>query len=233
MLGTRAAEAPREVHEEAGKLFAQADEILDALLVIGETSERLSLKGSLYKRKAMVAGDPKERHRLLQQMAGSYGKAYNLDVAKQSADAHYSLANRLAAEIVLAWPLSARRPRSKAARERLSAIESGLQEIRSIAARTKPGRDFWNDTLMGNVLLGTCMARQEISATELDNMLTVYSNAAIRGGSARALRSVIDQIRFFEAMADPGTDASKKGSLVESLETLREGVIAAATATKL
>jgi hypothetical protein len=203
------------------------------LLVIGKTSERLSLKGSLYKRKAMVAADSKERHRLLQRMAGFYGEAYDLGVARQSADAYYSLANRLAAEIVLAWPLSARRARSKAARERLSAIKSGLEEIRSIAARTKPGRDFWNDTLMGNVLLGTCMARQEISATDLDNMLTVYSNAAIRGGSARALRSVTDQIRFFEAMADPGDDASKKGSLVESLETLREGVVAAATATKL
>ena len=77
------------------------------------------------------------------------------------------------------------------------------------------------------------MARQEISARDLNDMLTVYSNAAVRGGSARALRSVTDQIRFFQAMADPGDDASKKGSLVESLETLREGVIAAATATKL
>ena len=233
MLGTRAAEAPREVHDEAEKLFAEAEKILDALLVIGKTSERLSLKGSLYKRKAMVAGDSKERHRLLQQMAGFYGEAYDLGVARQSADAYYSLANRLAAEIVLAWPLSARRPRSKAARERLSAIKSGLEEIRSIAARTKPGSDFWSDTLMGNVLLGTCMARQEISATDLDNMLNVYSNAAIRGGSARALRSVTDHIRFFQAMADPGTDATKKGSLVESLESLREGVTAAATATKL
>jgi hypothetical protein len=77
------------------------------------------------------------------------------------------------------------------------------------------------------------MARQEINAADLDNMLTVYSNAAIRGGSTRALRSVTDQIRFFEVMADPGTDAGKKSSLVESLETLREGVIAAAMATKL
>jgi len=181
--------------------------------VIGETSERLSLKGSFYKRKAMVAGDSKERHRLLQQMARFYGKAYDLDVAKQSADAHYSLANRLAAEIVLAWPLSARRPRSKAARERLSAIESGLEEIRSIAARTKPGRDFWYDTLIGNVLLGTCMARQAISATDLDNMLTVYSNAAIRGGSARALRSVTDQIRFLKRWPIPGPMRAKKARL--------------------
>jgi len=69
-------------------------------------------------------------------MAGFYGEAYDLGVARQSTDAYYSLANRLAAEIVLAWPLSARRPRSKAARERLSAIKSGLEEIRSIAART-------------------------------------------------------------------------------------------------
>src|ERR1700682_4905367 len=158
----------------------------------------------------MVAVDSKERRRVLQQMAHFYNAAYDLGVAAQSDDAYYSLANRLAAEIVLAWPLSARRPRSKAARERLSAIESGLEEIRSIAARTKPGRDFWNDTLMGNVLLGTCMARQEISARDLNDMLIVYSNAAIRGGSARALRSVTDQIRFFQAMADPGDDASKK-----------------------
>jgi len=233
MLGTRAADAPREVHVEAQRLFAEAEKILDALLVLGETSERLSLKGSLYKRKAMVAVDSKERHRALQQMAHFYNAAYDLGVAARSDDAYYSLANRLAAEIVLAWPSSARRPRSKAARERLNAIKDGLEKIRSIAAQTKQGTDFWADTLMGNVLLGTCMARQEISATDLDDMQTVYSNAAIRGGSARALRSVTDHIRFFQAMADPGTRTGRKDSLVESLESLREGVIAAATATKL
>jgi tetratricopeptide (TPR) repeat protein len=233
MLGTRAANAPREIHVEAQKLFAEAERILDALLVLGETSERLSLKGGLYKRKAMVAVDSKERHRVLQQMAHFYNAAYDLGVAAQSDDAYYSLANRLAAEIVLAWPSSARRPRSKAARERLSAIKDGLEKIRSIAAQTTQGTDFWADTLMGNVLLGTCMARQEITAADLDDMLTVYSNAAIRGGSVRALGSVTDHIRFFQAMADPGTDAGRKDSLVESLESLREGVIAAATAAQL
>ena len=151
-------------------------------------------------------------------------------MAKQSDDAYYSLGNRLAAEIVLAWPSSANRPRSKAARERLSAIKSGLEEIKSIAART--GRDFWRDVLMGNVLLGTCMARQEISAKDLDDMLTVYSNAAIRGGSVRALRSVTDHIRFFQAMADPEANASRKDALVESLKSLRESVTAAATARR-
>jgi tetratricopeptide (TPR) repeat protein len=232
MLGTRAAGAPREVQTEADKLFAGAEAILDALLVIGKTSERLSLKGSLYKRKAMVTGDSKERRRLLQQMADFCNEAYELGVAKQAPDAYYSLANRLAAEIVLAWPSSAKSPRTKAARERLNAIKSGLEQIRSIAAQTKPGTDFWTDTLMGNVLLGTCMARQELNAADLETILAVYSNAAIRGGSERALRSVTDNIRFFQAMADPGTATGAKDSLVESLELLRKGVIAAA-ATKL
>jgi tetratricopeptide (TPR) repeat protein len=233
MLGTRAAGAPREVQTEAEKLFAEAEAILDALLVIGKTSERLALKGSLFKRKAMVTGDSKERRRLLQQMADFCKEAYDLGVAAQSGDAYYSLANRLAAEIVLAWPSSAKSPRTKAARERLNAIKSGLEQIRSIAAQTKPGTDFWADTLMGNVLLGTCMARQELNAADLEAILSVYSNAAIRGGSARGLRSVTDHIQFFQAMADPGTATGAKDSLVESLESLRKGVIAAAAATKL
>src|SRR5204863_3153531 len=134
------------------------------------------------------------------QMAHFYQAAYDLGFATRSNDAYYSLANRLAAEIVLAWPSSARRPRSKTARERLDAIKSGLEKIGSIAEQTKPGTDFWTDTLMGNVLLGKCMARQEISASDFDDILTIYSNAAIRGGSMRTLRSVTDQIRFFQAM---------------------------------
>ena len=227
-LGTRAADAPPEVHTEANKLFAEADRILDALLVIGETSERLSLKGSLYKRKAMVAANSRERRGLLQQMAHFYQAAYDLGVAIRSNDAYYSLANRLAAEIVLAWPSNAKSPRSKAARERLSAIKSGLEKIKSIAEQTKPGTDFWTDTLMGNVLLGKCMARQEIGATDLSDMLTVYSNAAIRGGSVRVLRSVIDHIRFFQTMAELEANASRKDALVESLKSLRESVTAAA-----
>ena len=39
MLGTRAADAPREVHVEAQRLFAEAEKILDALLVLSETSD--------------------------------------------------------------------------------------------------------------------------------------------------------------------------------------------------
>ena len=81
---------------------------------------------------------------------------------------------------------------------------------------------------MGNVLLGNCMARQEIGAADLSDMLTVYSNAAIRGGSVRALRSVTDHIHFFQAMAEPEANASRKDALVESLKSLRESVTAAA-----
>jgi len=232
MLGTRAADAPREVHVEAKKLFTEAERILDALLVIGRTSERLSLRGSLYKRRAMVAGDAKACREFLQQMAECYDEAHALGVSTGSNDAYYSLANHLAAEIVLAWPSGARRPRSKAARKRLDEIKSGLEQIKSIAEQTKPGTDFWADTLMGNALLGKCMARQEITATDFNDMLSVYSNAAIRGGSVSALRSVTDHIRFFQAMSDPATNAIGKDALVKSLESLRERVTAAAMATR-
>jgi len=232
MLGTRAADAPREVRAKAKKLFADAERILNALLVIGETSERLSLKGSLYKRKVMVAVNAEERRELLQQMAAYYDAAYQLDVAAKRDDAYYSLANRVSAEIVLSWASSGRRPPSKAAQERLDAIESGLEKIRTITEQTKPGTDFWSDALTGNVLLGRCMARQEISETDLENMRIVYSNAVLRGGSVRSLRSVTDHIRFFQAMADAGANTSRKDALIESLESLRESVTAA-TATRL
>jgi tetratricopeptide (TPR) repeat protein len=233
MLGGRAANAPRELRARAKRVFNEAERILNALLVIGKTSERLSLRGSLHKRRAMVAANSKERRDRLQQMARYYNEAYDLGVVARSNDAYYSLANRLAAEIVLAWPSDARRPRSKAARERLEAIKDGMEKIRSIAERTKPGTDFWTDTLRGNLLLGRCMSRQEISDRDFNDMLTVYSNAAIRGGSASALRSVTDHILFFQAMADAEANASAQSAIVKSLESLRERVTAAATATRL
>ena len=127
-LGTRAADAPADLRSKADALFDEAERMLDALVVIGETSERLALKGSLYKRKVMVAADATTRRQLLKQMAHSYGAAYEAGVMAKSDDAYYSLANRLAAEIVLGWPSSARRRRTKAGRARLAAIEQGLRE---------------------------------------------------------------------------------------------------------
>jgi hypothetical protein len=166
-------------------------------------------------------------------MAHYYDAAYEMSITAKRDDAYYSLANRLAAEIVLAWPFTARRPLSKVAQKRLDAIESGLEKIRSIAEQTKPGTDFWTDTLTGNVLLGKCMARQEISETDLEHMRIVYSNAVLRGGSVRSLRSVTDHLRFFQAMAHAGGNKSRKDALVKSLTALRENVTAAVTAPNL
>jgi hypothetical protein len=56
MLGTRAGDAPRHGAHAGQTTLRGSRADLDALLVIGRTSERLSLKGSLCKRRAMVAG---------------------------------------------------------------------------------------------------------------------------------------------------------------------------------
>jgi pentatricopeptide repeat protein len=229
MLGPQAAAAPPEVRAKANELLATAEEILNGLLVIGKTSERLSLKGSIYKRKAMVATDSKERHEILRQMAHHYDAAYELGVRAERDDAYYSLANRLAAEIVLSWSDSARRRLSKAQKQRLDEIDRGLETVKSIAERTRFGSDFWADTMRGNVLLGKCMARQEISGADLEQLRAIYSNAAVRGGSIRWLRSVTDHIRFFQTMADAMADPGQKEALVESLKSLRESVTGVAT----
>jgi len=229
MLGPQAAAAPSEVRAKANELLAKAEEILNGLLVISKTSERLSLKGSLYKRKAMVASDSKERREILQEMAHHYDEAYELGVRAERDDAYYSLANRLAAEIVLSWSGSARRRLSKARKQRLDEIERGLETVKSIAERTNLGSDFWADTMRGNVVLGKCMARQEISGADLEQMRAIYSNAALRGGSVRWLRSVTDHIRFFQTMADAMAEPTHRDALVESLKSLRESVTAVAT----
>src|SRR5439155_275042 len=84
-------------------------------------------------------------------MVHFYNAAYELRVAKQSNDAYYSLTNRLAAEIVLSSPSGARRPRSKAAKQRLDAVQSGGERIRTIAGATKQGKEYWIDTREGKL----------------------------------------------------------------------------------
>jgi len=60
-------------------------------------------------------------------------------------------------------------------------------------------------------------------------MRAIYSNAALRGGSVRWLRSVTDHIRFFQTMADAMAEPTRRDALVDSLKSLRDSVTAVAT----
>jgi len=60
-------------------------------------------------------------------------------------------------------------------------------------------------------------------------MRAIYSNAALRGGSVRWLRSVTDHMRFFQTMADAMAEPTHRDALVESLKSLRANLTAVAT----
>jgi hypothetical protein len=115
-------------------------------------------------------------------------------------DNAYSLANRLAQNRhSRGRPVRVCRSRRPRGGCPLKLRSSGLQKLRSIMERTTGDR-FRAETLR------KCIAQRvapEISAKNCGEMLTVYSQM-LHPWRSYVRRSVTDQIRFFQAMADSG-----------------------------
>ena len=114
----------------------KARELLDRLIAVDPSVERLNLCGSLHKREAMIhaaAGSSEAELAALAEMRARYRAARELARSTASPDAFYPMINVLAAD--LASP-AAGRPRIEAAD--LAAIRE------SLASRVAASPDFWS-----------------------------------------------------------------------------------------
>ena len=114
----------------------KARELLDRLIAVDPSVERLNLCGSLHKREAMIhaaAGSSEAELAALAEMRARYRAARELARSTASPDAFYPMINVLAAD--LAAP-AAGRPRIEAAD--LAAIRE------SLASRVAASPDFWS-----------------------------------------------------------------------------------------
>jgi hypothetical protein len=122
----------------ADGLIDDAIELLDKLVAIEPTMERVSLIGSAYKRKALVDGAAGRRARVrrdLQQMRASYLAAQREGERSGGDDLYYPATNRLTAEVAL----NAGTPRWRSLdRATVALVRKSLQ------ARRVADPDFWS-----------------------------------------------------------------------------------------
>jgi tetratricopeptide (TPR) repeat protein len=205
------------------ELFNDAETILDSLIKIYPTQERYALKGKIYKGKAIL----QKNVQAIQDMQKWYGKGYDLGKEGKRNDLYYPLVNRLAAEVVLSWePPKTRGAKTKKGKAKGSdSIAEGLLELDGYADRLRQkGQSFWDWSLKSDCLLLKTLNAQSITPKDRNDILTGYQEAKRREGSAKDIDSVVENIRFFEAMLGTKNLSKVLSPLAESLKELRESL---------
>jgi hypothetical protein len=180
----------------ASRLLDEARSLLEPLLKIGDSSERLSLMGSLLKRRAMLASGA-ARVAALREMARAYAGA--LDRARRRHDevAIYPLGNRVAADLAMIWQRSAPAAERRAAEKRFA---DGLTLLAARARESDASPAFFDQLASADHLLLSALGAGTLDADTRRIVLSRYQKALRRGVSPRRRRSARDQLWFFQAM---------------------------------
>jgi tetratricopeptide (TPR) repeat protein len=204
--------------------IGKARELLDRLIAVDPSVERLDLCGSLFKREAMIqaaAGNTQAEVAALAEMRARYRAARDLATSTKSADVFYPMMNVLAAE--LASPA--------AGRARIEPAD--LAAIReSLAGRVAASPDFWS--VVGQTELKMCEAvaagtlsasrdalweefsehHQRVSAPSM--WASVYDNATLilrryardyPGPKGEAAEALLERLRSLTLEVPEGTEA--------------------------
>jgi tetratricopeptide (TPR) repeat protein len=198
--------------------LAGAEEVLEHLLKLGETSERYALLGSLEKRRALLVGRRPDRRRALDRMVKAYTAAGGTAADRSGLWRAYALTGRLAGEIVLNW----RARRRSTTRAIPASTDRGLHELdrmaEDLAQRTT---SFFAFSLRGDHLLLRALARGRLDDTARREVEEAYRQARHRGVSPRHLASLRDQIAFLGTMAERDLDGRAATEVSTQLARLR------------
>jgi tetratricopeptide (TPR) repeat protein len=210
--------------ETPESFFRRAEMLLQNLLAVGETAERYALVGSLHKRRAMAFSDAERRRAALTAMAEAYEKAYQRAHKDPQGRSWYPLPNWLAARIVLGWregngapatPRGKRRPKGD------DSVAEGLAELQRLTdGLAADGSTFWAAVLDGDRQLLAALEKRVLDADTSSAILNAYREAGRRGGSARQMSSVVDQVRFLASMAQSELKPDDGKALAASLNAL-------------
>jgi tetratricopeptide (TPR) repeat protein len=205
------------------ELFRDARSIIKCLIELGPSQERYSIQGSVHKRYAGFSRGA-ARHKALETMAESYRSAYEWGVKANKANVYYPLQNWLAADIVLAWKKSVRASAKKPG-PKPGEIQQRLNELNKLADQAvRRGADFWGMCQRPDAQLLKVLPDQKFTEAESGKIKAGYLAAKRRGRSARELHSAIENVAFFEAMAETEADAKHRDALIDVLKTLRKAL---------
>jgi hypothetical protein len=192
----------------------KARELLDRLVAVDESVERVSLYGSLWKRQAMIqaaAGDAGAERAALAEMLAQYRPALTLAASRPSSDDFYPRINVLAVTVTAPAGGGAR-----AVAKELAAIRALLE------SRVASAPDFWNvvgqtELKMYEALAGGTLAKVR------DALWQEFSEHHRRVGARRMWASVCDNATLVlrgYARERGGGEAKAADSLLAALKGL-------------
>ena len=203
--------------KKAGELLDQAEEVLRHLLALGETSERLSLLGSLMKRRALLPpGKAATRREALREMSKAYKAAYERS-RKNAAGDPYPLANQIATDIVLSW-------RSKVTQNGLATGEyASLKELEEVANAMAGSRtDVFILTAAADRLLLQALVQRQLNDKTRDAIVEKFSSALSRGATAKQRDSMRTQFQFFRCLMQTEFPKEGREEMIRQMELLEE-----------
>ena len=216
-------------HKQGLTLMTAGTRRIDALLTLGPTVERLSLKASLWKRRAgtleATGASDEEKLKAISEMTHAYAQAAVLSRARNGEPDYYPLLNAMEGAILLAahqqgqelakaedlwpdWPAAAcanAKRRQQQAPEFFHAV-AAIEARRAAALRAG---------------LGDGKARVQGDAAMLEPLLDAYRELFNRLGTARERDSVADHIAWLARMW-PRTGKHRK--LRDALLQLHDGL---------
>jgi len=206
-----AAERAAADPDAAQELIGAAEKRLQGLIdCLGDTAERHALLGSAAKRRILITTETVEIRESFTALKKYYRRAYEL-----GKPLFYPLVNHLTAQALSFL--------TRETGDLPSDFTDLLDEALELAAeehRVRP--DFWN-----TVTTVDCLVLKHLAAGDLPehttHIIDDYRNAG-NVGSPRELHSVLDQLAFLQKVIAAAPENELRLQLVETLETIRQGV---------
>ena len=189
---------------------------IDAVLVMGKTTERFGIRASAHKRRAMLVGNNEERLRSLKEMTEAYQKSDELSGKSSQYSAQWL--NWLLGEVVWGW-FDSTRPDILTAANKVtlaSRIDRGVA-----LASTDPS--FWNGVIEPDGRLGAvggCSGARTLPIPLPSLVLT--AGAKDQGGSPREVSTVVEHLDLVGKMAQAAnkeTLATTMARIIRYIET--------------
>ena len=174
-----------------------------------KTSERLSLFGSAYKRKAWIAADKKTTVDAVVKMREYYAKACEVNKGKDP----YPILNYLFSVLVEGWVGRGHRIKREAIFTQLGSVGADLD------ARLAGDPDFWAEASRIDCDLLKSLAANSLDITSLDDFTLRYQEIR-QFASRREFGSVLDQIEFLVVMATAAGKTNPGRTLRDLLDRL-------------
>lgn len=199
-------------HEKALRLVKESeDKLIKLNRAIGDTGERISLLGSVAKRRAMIAADSTEKQAALRDMAEHYCKAYNLGNEHGKPD-FYPLVNCLTGQ-ALAYLLDENEVLA-------TDFYLSLDQVKALAEddhRKNP--NFWNTATPIDCRLLAHLTAGDLSDYTVE-IISDYARAN-NVGSPREFSSVLDHLDFLNNVLASAPENEKRLQMIAALKEIR------------